>query len=77
MQVVWQHYGCRQKINPEQGHDAVNDKKLKNAGLLMEFGRHEVEQFHLLLRGVSSGVENVIQNGFLIQIKSEMKCDRI
>ena len=46
-----------------EGHDGIDDEQPKDSALLMEFGRDEIEQFHLVLRGVSASVENVIQHG--------------
>ena len=53
------------EVDPEQGHDAVDDQKLEDVRLFVKLGRDEVQQLHLLLGGVGPRVEHVVENSLL------------
>ena len=57
-------------IHPEQSHNGVDNQELEDPRLLVEHGSGKVQQFKLLFGGMGPGIEDVVQNGFLVQIIS-------
>ena len=53
------------EVNSEECHNAVDDQELEDVRLFVKLGRNEVQQLHLLLRGVGSSVQNVVEDSFL------------